>query len=116
MNLFANTHIAVIYRHRTFGEPDWLAIARREILVKASEEGLLENAAARKYSIHLSSGCAIEFIDEGEQDKQSRGRRFNAVYLYPPAEFIGEGIKRTLIQERVFVEKYALEGCVNESL
>jgi hypothetical protein len=110
MNLIANTHIAVIYRHRIFGEPDWLAIARREILVKATQEGVVEPVASSQYGIRFSNGCVIEFIDEGEQDKQSRGRRFNAVYLYPPAEFIGEGIKRAIIRERVFVEKYALEG------
>lgn len=99
MNLIRGTTIALIYRHGIYGEPDWCQIARRAVLDQAIEDGL-EPLVVNKHRVELNNLCRVVLLDETEQDRQSRGYMFDSVCLCPPAEIIGEGVKRSILPTR----------------
>lgn len=88
--------IAVIYRHATYGELDYRALAREQIMT-AARNGSWSIAAMKSHSVELDFHCHIILIDEIAQDDQSRGCRFDRVYVMPPAELIGDGIRHALV-------------------
>ena len=98
MSLGRGQTIAVIYRRPVYDEPDYLGLARGIVMLAGREAGMPIGKTS-KYEIEFEPHCYIHFIDETNQDQQSRGRRFDAVYVIPPAQFIGDGIRRALNPE-----------------
>lgn len=88
-------HIAVVFRQSVSGEPDWLALARDAVMTAGREAGMPIGKAA-KYSMEFEPHCYVHFIDEERQDQDSRGFRFDTVYVMPPAKDVREGLMRAL--------------------
>lgn len=108
MNLQSGKTIAVMYRRGTYGEPDYLAEARQHVLTEAGR-AQIEVVQLIKRRVELENHCTVVLIDEVDQDVDSRGYSFVAVYVMPRAGFIGEGIRRSLtpggeIHEVVYAE------------
>lgn len=93
ITLEAGKTIAVIYRHPSYGEPDYKAEARKMIMdVAVKAEMPVVHLWTNE--IALEGGCRVILIDETYQDQSSRGYRFDSVFVIPPASFIGDGIRR----------------------
>lgn len=82
-------HIAVVFRHSVYDEPDWLALARDAVMTAGREAGMPIGKTA-KYSMEFEPHCYIHFIDEERQERDSRGFRFDVIYVMPPAKDVRE--------------------------
>jgi hypothetical protein len=86
---------AVIYKHPAYGEPDYKSAARMMVMDCALEAGM-PIARLGTNVVELEPHCLVVLIDEKFQDPESRGCRFDSVYVMPPATFIGEGMRRAM--------------------
>lgn len=87
--------IAVIYKHSVYDEPDWLALAR-DALMTAGRDAGMPIGKMTKWAIEFEPHCYVHLIDEYRQDQESRGRRFDIIYVMPPARDIHANTMRSL--------------------
>lgn len=84
IELELNSWIAVVFAHPSYGTPDYSRLAMNEVRRNSEEQGLKPLTVSR-YGVEFNNGCRVRLLDESRQDEQSRGYRFDAVYLHPPA-------------------------------
>lgn len=84
IELQPNSWIAVIFVHPSYGTPDFAREAMAEVRRNSEQQGLKPVTVSR-YGVEFNNGCRVRLLDEDKQDQQSRGYRFDAVYLHPPA-------------------------------
>lgn len=84
IELKPNTWVAVVYAHPEYDTLDFARDAMNTVRSNADEQGLIPIIVS-KYGVELNNGCRVRLLDEDKQDDQSRGYRFDSVYLHPPA-------------------------------